>query len=56
MKSAPAPADASTRGHDEQVLMKRIYCLSCGKTKPKKGGWQEHCDPKTAEKRRQHGK
>lgn len=38
------PSTASTRGHTEQVLGRRIVCLTCYERKPKRGGWTKPCE------------
>ena len=55
-EAQPLPAAAPvTRGHDERHVGKRIYCVACGLTKPKRGGWGEACAPMPPEKRRMYG-
>ena len=54
--ATPLPvANPVTRGHDERQLCKRVYCVACGLTKPKRGGWGEACAPVPPEKRRMYG-
>jgi hypothetical protein len=50
-KKSSIPMDA--REHQERSVGKRIYCVACGLTKPKRGGWDSTCRPVPVAQRQQ---